>query len=144
MLRSALRFTCTVLFLIAPLFPSPAAAQKFTSAYDGLTVTSSGVTLEVTALREDVLRVRMWRGDAVPEDASWAVLPPSRISRVGVVGEAHGFQTSKLRVSVDDQLRLTIADLDGNILQKDAAPVQWTARALPSANRRLLRITFLD
>ncbi len=125
MLGSALRFACTALLLIAAFVTFSANAQQFTPARDGLTVTSSGVTLEVTALRDDVLRVRMWRGDAVPEDASWAVLPSSRISRVGVVSEAHGFRTNKLRVSVDEQLRLTIADLKGNILQKDAAPAQW-------------------
>ena len=125
MLRSAMRFTCTALLLIVPLITFSAGAQQFTPARDRLTVTSSGVTLEVTALRDDVLRVRMWRGDAVPEDASWAVLPSSRISRVAVAGEARGFRTSQLRISVDDQLCLTIADLDGNILQKDAAPVRW-------------------
>lgn len=125
MLRPAPRFACTVLLFIAPLFTCRADAQQFTPARDGVTVTSSGLTLEVTALREDVLRVRMWKGDAVPEDASWAVLPASRGSKVDVAGEARGFATSKLRVSVDDQLRLTVADLDGNILQKDAAPVQW-------------------
>jgi alpha-glucosidase len=125
MSRPALRFACTALPFIVSLFSFSANAQQFTPTRDGLTITSSGLTLEVAALREDVLRVRMWRGDAVPEDASWAVLPASRISRVGVVGEARGFRTSKLRVSVDDYLRLTIADLDGNILQKGAAPVRW-------------------
>ena len=125
MLRPAPRFACISLWLVAFLIPFTAHAQQFTPARDGLTATSGGLTLEVTALREDVLRVRMWRGNAVPEDASWAVLPASRISRVAVASEAHGFRTGKLRVSVDDQLRLTIADLDGNILQKDAAPVHW-------------------
>src|ERR1039458_4662267 len=58
-------------------------------------------------------------------DASWAVLPSSRTSSVQVHAESHGFTTGKLRISVDDQLRLTIADLDGNVLQQDAAPVRW-------------------
>ena len=38
---------------------------------------------QVTALRDDVLRVRLWKGDAVPEDASWAVLPQARTSKIG-------------------------------------------------------------
>jgi alpha-glucosidase len=79
----------------------------------------------VTALRDDVLRVRMWKGDAAPEDASWAVLPSARSSRGAVVAESHGFTTAKLRVTADDQLQLTVADLAGNVIQRDAAPVRW-------------------
>jgi len=79
----------------------------------------------VNALRDDVLRVRAWKGDAVPEDASWAVLPSARTSDVQVFAEAHGLATKQLRIMIDDQLRLTVADLAGNVLQKDAEPVQW-------------------
>ena len=88
MLRSALRFACTALLVIVSLITFSADAQQFTPARDGLTVASNGLTLEVTALRKDVLRVRVWKGDAAPEDASWAVLPSSRISRVRVASEA--------------------------------------------------------
>jgi alpha-glucosidase len=65
----------------------------------------------------------MWKGDAAPEDASWAVLPAARTSSVTVAAEPRGFSTRSLRVSVDDQLLLTVSDLAGNVLQKDAAPV---------------------
>ncbi len=119
---SAPRFACTASLLIAALFTFSAQAQP---ASNGLTVTSGSLTLRVTALRDDVLRVRMWKGDQAPEDASWAVLPSSRTASVQVHAEARGFTTGKLRVSVDDQLRLTVADLDGNVLQQDAAPVEW-------------------
>jgi alpha-glucosidase len=102
-----------------------AGAQQLTPMPAGVTMTSSGVTLEVTALRDDVLRVRLWKGADAPEDASWAVLPAARSSRTAVVAEPNGFATKTLRVTVDPQLLLTVADLDGNILQKDAAPVQW-------------------
>ena len=54
-------------------------------------------TLQVTALRDDILRVRLWKGNAEPEDASWAVLPESRASRVPVTAEARGFATKALR-----------------------------------------------
>src|SRR3984893_8118952 len=100
-------------------------AQQLTPMPAGMTMTSNGVTLEVTALRDDVLRVRMWKGNAAPEDASWAILPAARSSRVAVVAEPHGFATGKLRVTADDQLQLTVADLAGNIIQSDAAPVRW-------------------
>ncbi len=100
-------------------------AQQVTPTRTGMTATAGGTTLQVTALRDDILRVRMWKGDNVPEDASWAVLPASRTGSIPVKAEAHGFVTKALRVSVDDQLRLTVADLAGNVLQSDAAPVQW-------------------
>ena len=67
----------------------------------------------------------MWKGSSIPEDASWAVLPASRTSSVAVTASSGGFATKQLRVSIDAQLRLTLSDLAGNFLQKDAAPVQW-------------------
>jgi alpha-glucosidase len=100
-------------------------AQQLTPAPNGVTAKNGDTTLQVKALRDDVLRVRAWKRDAEPEDASWAVLPAARASEVQVVAEEHGFQTKQLRVAIDDQLRLTVADLAGNVLQKDAAPVQW-------------------
>jgi alpha-glucosidase len=112
-------------FLMLILFAKVALAQQIAPAQSGLSASADGVTLQVTALRDDILRVRMWKGDAVPEDASWAVLSQARTSRVPVTPEARGFTTKALRVSVDDHLLLTVADLQGNILQRDAAPVLW-------------------
>jgi alpha-glucosidase len=106
-------------------FVLKSGAQQLTRMPAGMTMTSNGVTLEVTALRDDVLRVRMWKGNAAPEDASWAILRSARSSRVAVVAEPHGFATGKLRVTADDQLQLTVADLAGNVIQSDAAPVRW-------------------
>jgi hypothetical protein len=51
-----------------------------------------------------------------------AVVPHSSVP---VTVEERGFTTNALRVIVDDHLRLTVADLQGNVVQKDAAPVQW-------------------
>ena len=123
-------------FLAFYLFASIAHAQQITAAASGLTAVADGVTLEVTALRDDVLRVRMWKGDAAPEDASWAVLAPARTSRVPVTAEAHGFSTKSLRVSVDAHLLLTVADLEGNILQRDAAPVLWEGTRFAVSKQR--------
>src|ERR1700693_5510872 len=82
----------------AAFFLAAASAfpQQVTPARNGVTVTAAGVTLQVTALRDDILRVRMWKGDAVPEDASWAVLPSARTSSVAVTSEEHGFSTKAL------------------------------------------------
>jgi alpha-glucosidase len=107
------------------LLSTAALSQQITPAQSGLTASADGVTLQVNALRDDILRVRMWKGDAEPEDASWAVLSQARTSSVAVTAETRGFATKALRVGVDDHLLLTVSDLQGNILQRDAAPVLW-------------------
>jgi alpha-glucosidase len=122
------------------LLPAAARPQQITPAPSGLTAVADGATLQVTALRDDVLRVRLWKGDVVPEDASWAVLPQARTSSVPVTAEAHGFTTKSLRVSIDDHLLLTVADLAGNILQKDAAPAVWEGTRFTVSKQR----TFSD
>ncbi len=113
------------LAVVAMLALGTARAQQMTPLRNGITATADGVSVQVLALRDDVLRVRMWRGEAVPEDASWAVLPEARTSSVVVRTEAHGFATKSLRVAVDAKLMLTVTDLQGNVLQRDAAPVRW-------------------
>jgi alpha-glucosidase len=101
----------------------PAAAH--TSS--GLQLSSSQLTLRVDALRPDVLRVRVFPNGQPAEDASWAVLPEARTAHVPVTSEPNGFNTSALRVKVSADLRLTVSDLSGNILQDDALPVAWSA-----------------
>ncbi len=93
----------------------------------GLELTANGLTLRVDALRADVLRVRLWPEGHPAEDASWAVLPDPRTARITVTPESRGFSTAALRVSVQPDLRLTVADLSGNILQSDVLPVAWTS-----------------
>jgi alpha-glucosidase len=87
--------------------------------------TAGDSTLRVTALRDDVLRVRMWRTGHAPEDASWAVLPEARTAQVNVTPAVGGFETAALEVTVDDKLRLAVTDRAGHLLQQDIEPVQW-------------------
>jgi alpha-glucosidase len=94
---------------------------------DGIQLSDTSLTIEIEALRPDVLRVRTFPKGHPPEDASWAVLPAARTSRVAVTAEPGGFSTSALRVSVSPDLKLTVTDLAGNLLQSDALPVSWTA-----------------
>src|ERR1700728_3057786 len=115
----------------AAMFAISVAAQ---SPLPGLTHTSSGVelstaslTLRIDALRPDVLRVRLVPRDKPAEDASWAVLPEARTARVAVTSEASGFSTTALRISISADLRLTVSDLSGTVLQDDAVPVAWTS-----------------
>ncbi len=102
-----------------------APAQQIKAAPHGVIASHNAVSLQVLALRDDVLRVRVWRGKDVPEDASWAVLSTTRASTVPVVAEPRGFATRQLRVAVADDLSLTVSDLAGNVLEKDAASASW-------------------
>jgi alpha-glucosidase len=98
----------------------------------GLVFVGSGPSsraLQVDALRDDVLRVRVYPSSQMPEDASWAVLPKARTARVAVTAEDNGFQTKSLRVAVTPDLCLTVSDLAGHVLQTDALPIAWRTTA---------------
>jgi len=111
------------------------AEQQVHITSNGLTATSNGITLEVTALRDDRLRVREWR-NAAPEDASWAVLSASRTSRVTVSPDDQGFHTQKLSVKVGSDLHLVISDLNGHVLQEDAGAIEWRGEGFKVYKRR--------
>ncbi len=63
---------------------------------NGIELHSGSAVMEITALRDDVLRVRVGPEGKLPEDASWAVLPEARTAKVMVTatnsGGAVGFQ----------------------------------------------------
>jgi alpha-glucosidase len=95
---------------------------------NGVEMESNGVHLKITALRDDVLRVRYWRGGSEPEDASWAVLPEARGSsvKISALADHPGFSTAALRVEVDPRnLGVTVRDKDGNLLQQDSSPIEF-------------------
>jgi len=101
---------------------------------NGIDVQNVDLRLRIVALREDVLRITMSRGSTLPEDASWAVLPSARSSRVPVVidaGRNHiSFHTQALKVEVDSgTLQIEVRDSAGNILQGDARPVRFDGDA---------------
>ena len=99
--------------------------QTVQATPDGVRASAHGLSVEITALRDDVVRVREGRDGQMPEDSSWAVLPASRTAHVPVTAEPHGFRTKALGVTLDADLRLTISDLEGHVLQQDAEPVQY-------------------
>jgi alpha-glucosidase len=97
---------------------------------NGIEVRDGDARMQIIALREEVVRVRVSRSKELPEDASWAVLKEARESRVAVAPDDSpstvGFRTQALRVSVNRQtFALTIADLGGNVLQEDVRPVEF-------------------
>jgi alpha-glucosidase len=93
---------------------------------NGIEVRLGKMILQVVALRDDVLRVRQSFNGELSEDASWAVPPQIRHLTAEVAPEnapdAFGFHTKTLRVRVERAtLLLSITDLQGNVLQEDAA-----------------------
>ena len=108
------------------------AAQNSTvkTLPNGIVVTSADVHEEITALRDDVLRIRVWRGNNQPEDASWAVLTEARRASVPVntadSGDRFQIRTKSLAVDVDKaSLKISIRDLAGNVLQQDARRIHF-------------------
>ena len=92
--------------------------------------TDSGRVEEITALRDDVLRIRVGRSGTLPEDASWAVLEEARHSQAAAQRadsvDAVGFRTGLLQVSVGRaDLRVSIRDGHGVLIQEDAAPITF-------------------
>ena len=71
---------------------------------NGIERQSGSAVMQITGLRDDVLRVRVGPQGTLPEDASWAVLPEARTAKVAVMaansGDAVGFKTGKLIVKI--------------------------------------------
>jgi alpha-glucosidase len=103
---------------------------------NGIEIHSGDAIMQITALRNDVLRIRVGPQGRLPEDASWAVLPNSRSESTTVSPEedpaAVGFHTTVLRVRVERAtMRLRITDLSGAVVQEDAAnrPIEFHGAA---------------
>src|SRR3974390_2319586 len=77
-------------------------ASRATS--NGIEIRSGAAVMQITALRDDVVRVRVGPNGQLPEDSSGAVLTAARTSSVNAVPEngaaSVGFKTTKLRVAV--------------------------------------------
>jgi alpha-glucosidase len=100
----------------APVPPPPMPAPL----RDGAQISNGTATIRVTALTDEILRVRIARG-AFPEDASWAVSTDVRRKTVQVEPRGYGFQTRRLIVSIDPAtLRLTVNDIQGKRVHADA------------------------
>ncbi len=107
---------------------TPASDATISPLANGIEVRAGALHERVTALRGDVLRVRVWRGANAPEDASWSVLPQARQASATVTNTSGhtGFRTDALAVEIDPAtLEITVSDSDGTILQQDARPLRF-------------------
>jgi alpha-glucosidase len=100
-------------------------ATGFRPLADGLEVEAGGAVIRITALRDDIVRVRIGPQGRLPEDASWAVLERARRSSVSVqpVVDPRGgaFSTTAMVVRVErSPLRLVVEDRQGRVISADA------------------------
>ena len=99
---------------------------------DGIEIRSGAAVMQITALRDDVVRVRVGPAGQLPEDASWAVLPSSRTATVSVTpessGTAVGFKTAELHVAVHkDPFGIAVTDNEGHVILQDlpGRPIEY-------------------
>jgi alpha-glucosidase len=135
---------CPIAFFIflTLFYPGQSRAQENPVATkalaNGIELRKGNTILQIVALRDDVLRVRESLNGTLPEDESWAVAESVRKQSVAVVRHESlataGFQTKSLRVQIDpEQFLLTVADLEGHVLQEDA--IGWPAESHGSGFR---------
>jgi len=104
------------------LVSAPLSAQAPRPLPNGIEAANGTATLRVTAITDNILRVRIAHGGAFAEDASWAVPRNVRMKSVAVRGTSDGFATGALSVHLNPStLRLTVTDPAGKTIVADAA-----------------------
>lgn len=105
-----------------PAQARPAAVAQLTQRADGIEARLGKTAIRVTALTDAIIRVRVARDGAFPEDASWAVPHAVRAGRATITPTPDGLRTAALVVHVDPEtLALTVADPAGKVITADAA-----------------------
>jgi alpha-glucosidase len=119
-----------------PIFVRMDRVTASRATANGVEIRSGNAVMQISALREDVVRVRVGPTGQLPEDASWAVLPASRTATVAVTPDssasAVGFRTAKLQVAVRrDPLELTVTDTTGHVIfaQLPGRPIEYNGTA---------------
>ena len=120
-----------------------AAAADFVARSDGADIHSDRWLMRVTALADDILRVRAVMATDLPEDASWAVPEEMRGRSVNVNvkndDDVVSFQTASLSVRVErSPLRLIVSDLAGHVISADAPTRAVTATGNGFTLRKVL------
>jgi alpha-glucosidase len=104
---------------------SARAADDIVIRGDGVDIRSGHWIMRVSALSEDILRVRAAADGKLPEDASWAVPGEMRARSVRVSlaenADAIEFHTAAISVRIErSSLRIIVSDLAGHVISADA------------------------
>lgn len=113
-----------LMFAFAATAAGTATAAAAGEGVESYRLDHDGVALEVSAVRDDIIRIRAGIG-ALPEDASWAVPAQLRARRLPMsVSENAGnieLRTAAMRVLIARaDLRLRIEDAQGHVVLDDA------------------------
>jgi alpha-glucosidase len=111
--------------MLRPVIACSLLSVMSAQAADGVDIHSGQWTLRVTAVADDILRVRAAASGALPEDASWAVSEDVRQRSLPISPkqDADGveFKTAALAVRIERaQLRITVSDLAGRVITADS------------------------
>lgn len=121
-----------LLLMLGIAAPAWAATPDYTisARRDGIDASQGTMTMQVTALNDTMLRVRIGRAGHLPEDASWAVPAAVRSHSIAVRALPNGFSTGAMKVVVEPDLKLTVTDLAGRVIvADDAVPLRFDGQA---------------
>lgn len=128
MRRLALAFGMAAAVATAGLSQRCVAGMPIVARSDGAEVQSGSLHMTVTALTDDILRVRIAASADGGEDSSWAVSAEARGRSIRVsaapladASRAAEFQTRSMQVRVEaEPLRLVVSDLNHHVITADA------------------------
>ncbi len=147
-MKQTFLLTCAALLFTAAVLPAqtssacgttPGAVSATEPMRNGVLVHAGEMVEQITALRDDVVRVRLSRTRVLPDDASWAVLPGARTASVAVqpvsTQDEVGLRTKVGQVSVRrSDMTLTVRDAAGKPVQRQARPVCFRGAAFTLTN----------
>lgn len=120
-----------VVLLCAALAPVAARAAtqspQLSHLTNGLEASGPAERIRITALTDDILRVRVTARTDFGEDTSWAVPAEVRHQNIAVQPTPTGFRTKSIEVRVDpSSLAVQLLDKGGRIISSDAVePVEF-------------------
>ncbi|MDP9007235.1 MAG: DUF4968 domain-containing protein [Pseudomonadota bacterium] len=112
-------------FLLCAVGATAVAAGSIVRS-DGVDIHSGPWHMRVTALADDIPRVRAAADEDLPEDASWAVSQQMRGRSIHVSASQDiagaEFHTAALSVRIErSPLRIVVSDLQGHVISADTA-----------------------
>jgi alpha-glucosidase len=100
--------------------PIEAPGTTLAHLKNGVEAATGQLRIQVTAMTDSIIRVRVARDGRLPEDASWAVLAAARHQSAPVTATSDGFQTGSIAVHLDPgTMQLSVTDLSGHSISAD-------------------------